>query len=277
MYSGTITGSPISSTGPLEKSGITSLGRSGRNCDPSRYWINLLSSNWEATGKAQFILTDTEGVYQIKNLSISDGTAYYAITESVWADTKVNTTACTPGTYDVTYEPATGIVTMTASAPGAVSKWNLYSWNETDGNIFRPFVTTDNPNVFVLENFEMGSTGYSFSITTTDWTPVYGNNWAESVQATGVEYALTTQDQVNTWMALPEGKYRMTFTLTESGATLKAEAAGNDSGISDIEADANQPTRYFTLQGIEVGPSALSAGLYIVTDGTTPARKLLVK
>ena len=29
---------------------------------------------------------------------LSDATAYYVITESVWADTKVNTTACAPGT-----------------------------------------------------------------------------------------------------------------------------------------------------------------------------------
>lgn len=37
--------------------------------------------------KAQFLLSDNEDVYEITCLEIPAGTVYYAISESVWADT----------------------------------------------------------------------------------------------------------------------------------------------------------------------------------------------
>lgn len=166
---------------------------------------------------------------------------------------------------------------MTPAAAGTKSKWNLYSWNETDGNIFRPFVTTEDPKAFVLENFEMPAEGYSFAITTPEWSPVYGNNWAESIQTPGYDYALTTQEQVNTWLALPEGKYRLTFTLTATGATLKAEAAPEALDVNSILGDPDTPARYYTLQGIEVDQATLSPGLYIMATAHTPTRKVIVK
>lgn len=89
--------------------------------DPSCYWINLASPEWESTGRAQFLLSatvDTDGtpdtdIYRILGLHIPEGTVHYAITESGWADTLVKADAPSPGTWDITYTPGTGDVTFT--------------------------------------------------------------------------------------------------------------------------------------------------------------------
>ena len=115
--------------------------------------------------------------------------------------------------------------------------WILYFWSDThglDGNA-GTFAATAEENVFLLEGCDVPAQGINFCVHSADWSTQYG--WkSESVTSTGVEVELASASQASGWLALPAGKYDVTF--NSSALTIRFDTvAAEDPGTPETPED----------------------------------------
>ena len=126
------------------------------------------------------------------------------------------------------------IVLMAMSAQAAVGEladWYLYVWSDAAnaGGDRGQFKTTDTDGVFVLEGFtvtEDDAAGVKFCMHSNDWSAMYG--WSDeggSLDATDKEVKLATATGATGWMALPAGKYDVTWNATALTIMVKTSTA----------------------------------------------------
>ena len=104
------------------------------------------------------------------------------------------------------------------------------------------FKTTDTDNVFLLEGLNITESGVSFCINNGAWSTMYG--WSDdggSVDATDKAVKLAASTSANGWLALPAGKYDVTWdatnlTITFSTPKINRLAGGDISLVPSYEA-----------------------------------------
>lgn len=96
----------------------------------------------------------------------------------------------------------------------ASADWYLYFWSYTSesGGDAAQFETTDNANIFVINDLNVTEQGVGFCIHNATWSVMYG--WSDaggSVTATGTAVTLATSTSASGWLNLPVGTYNVTF------------------------------------------------------------------
>ena len=170
-------------------------------------------------------------------------------------------------------------VTMLAAACMANAEgagwFFVYDGNGWKTDESTEFQTTDTPDVFLLADYEVTANaekgGFNYQITNKGWAKMYG--WcaeADGNDVVGSTYKLGSIG--NAWINCESGKYDITFNLAEETILFALTASA---GIEDISAD-NVTPEYFSISGVRMTDSNLSAGLYICRQGNK-VTKILVK
>lgn len=110
--------------------------------------------------------------------------------------------------------------------------WYLYVWSENTSGDLGQFVTTDANNIFVIQSCNVPVEGIKFCVRNGSWSLMYG--WKDaSVTETGTEVELTTANGANGWLALPVGRYKVTF--NSSALTIRFDEPEEEPDPEDPE------------------------------------------
>lgn len=163
-----------------------------------------------------------------------------------------------------------GTITVSGASSGEV-EWYLYNINDMGGDQpgddTNKFVETDEPGVFVLENFQLYVTAGTFKVASTGWGTELGTNTPEETQITvdnrTVDLVLVQGEGDNLVpYELPEGYYNITFDLNEQTITF---ADAEDNAVQMV-IDLNKKVEYYNLDGTKVNNP--EKGIFIqVNDG----------
>ena len=179
-----------------------------------------------------------------------------------------NTTELSP--YGTQYE-------YTIAEPIAVPE-NLYIFGDIDGIGWNPgssaaFDKADNVFTYYGEITDGGYFGIS-EVQSTVWDDVNAARWSGAQgadQALNLDEPTELQRGKDASMKLPAGTYKFEVTFTDYLVTLTVT---EESGVSNIAADAATDAEYYTLQGVRVAAPA-AGNVYVVRRGNTITKQYI--
>ena len=168
-------------------------------------------------------------------------------------------------------------ITISLPEPIAVPE-NLYIFGEIDAIGWNPgssaaFDKAD--NVFTYYGEITGGGYFAISeVQSTVWDEVNAARWSGaqgSDQAVNLDEPTELQRGKDASLKLPAGNYKFEVTFTDALVTLTVT---EESGVSNIAADAAADAEYYTLQGVRVAAPA-AGGVYVVRRGAEVSKQYI--
>lgn len=266
-------------------------------------------NNWEALDEYKFTETETEGVYELKNIRLQ---GFFKIADALWAEYNIgssdgsklkigqanyvvngeesknfslsDTYMCSVITIDLSGDTPVLTITGEATGSGIFVNADANEWGASDDAADYEF-TDYGAGYYYLEK-ELQDSQFLINVNGTSYGAA-SDDAAEIVFDETV--TLTASNAVK--MSLPEGTAAASFevSITDSGEVIllvsegeyiEDEGDGGDEGnessaIEAVQAEGNSTAEYYNLQGVKVSADKLTNGVYIRKQGNKATKVIL--